>query len=160
MISPMTTFTVRKAQAADAVALARLRWRFKLEDEPHPSGGQESFIRECTEWMRTRLAGSWTAWIAEADNEVHGHVFLNHVEKIPEPGADADTLGYVTNFYVCPEHRGRGLGRALLDEVVRHGRQNRLDTLIVWPSERSASLYRRTGFAAPKETLELPIEPL
>ncbi|WP_125264448.1 GNAT family N-acetyltransferase [Streptomyces alboflavus] len=156
----MTPFTVRKAQAADAVALAHLRWRFKQEDEPGPRGEEEPFIRECTEWMRVRLAGPWTAWVAEADNEVHGHVFLNHVEKVPEPGTTADTLGYVTNFYVCPEYRGRGLGKALLEEVVRHGQQNRLDTLIVWPSERSASLYRRVGFTAPEETLELPIEPL
>ncbi|ATL32534.1 GNAT family N-acetyltransferase [Streptomyces formicae] len=156
----MTTFTVRKAQVTDAAALARLRWRFKQEDDPSPSGAEELFIRACAEWMRTRLTGTWTAWVVEVDDVVSGHVFLNHVEKVPEPGADADRLGYVTNFYVCPEHRGRGLGRALLEEVVRHGRHHPLDTLIVWPSERSASLYRRVGFAVPEETLELPIRPL
>ncbi|MFI7316959.1 GNAT family N-acetyltransferase [Streptomyces venezuelae] len=74
--------------------------------------------------------------------------------------ARSDTLGYVTNFYVSPEYRGRGLGKALMEAVVQHGRHNHLDTLIVWPSERSTSPYRRAGFAAPEENLELPIEPL
>lgn len=156
----MTAFTVRKAQTTDATALAHLRWRFKQEDEPELSREEASFIRACTEWMRIRLAGTWTAWVVEADNDVQGHVFLNHVEKVPEPGGGAAALGYVTNFYVCPEYRNRGLGKALLEEVVRHGRQNQLDTLIVWPSERSASLYSRVGFGASEEALELPIEPL
>ncbi|MGW2228438.1 hypothetical protein [Streptomyces formicae] len=57
----MTTFAVRKAQVTDAAALARLRWRFKQEDDPSPSGAEEPFIRACAEWMRTRLSGTWTA---------------------------------------------------------------------------------------------------
>jgi ribosomal protein S18 acetylase RimI-like enzyme len=68
-------------------------------------------------------------------------------------------LGYVTNFYVTPEQRDHGLGRALLDEVTRYARDHRLDTLVVWPSERSASLYRRCGFDGPGELLELPVAP-
>jgi hypothetical protein len=36
-------------------------------------------------------------------------------------------------------------------------RAKNFDTLVVWPSERSASLYKRTGFAPPQELLELPL---
>jgi ribosomal protein S18 acetylase RimI-like enzyme len=65
----------------------------------------------------------------------------------------------VTNFYVTPEQRDHGVGGALLDEVTRYARDHRLDTLVVWPSERSASLYRRCGFDGPGELLELPVTP-
>jgi hypothetical protein len=50
-------------------------------------------------------------------------------------------------------------GRALLGEVTRYARAHRLDTLIVWPSERSAPLYRRCGFGGPGELLEQPVAP-
>jgi ribosomal protein S18 acetylase RimI-like enzyme len=81
------------------------------------------------------------------------------VEEVPSPYPGSDALGYVTNFYVTPEQRNRGLGRALLGEVTRYARAHRLDTLIVWPSERSAPLYRRCGFGGPGELLEQPVAP-
>jgi hypothetical protein len=31
------------------------------------------------------------------------------------------------------------------------------DTLVVWPGERSAPLYRRAGFGPPEELLERPV---
>jgi len=68
-------------------------------------------------------------------------------------------LGYVTNFYVIPEQRNRGLGTALLDAVHRYARTHTLDTLIVWPSERSAPLYQRRGYGQPEELLENSVTP-
>lgn len=60
----------------------------------------------------------------------------------------------MTNFYVTPPHRNRGYGAALLKALRLHAQTHHLDTLIVWPSERSAPLYRRSGFAPPTELLE------
>ncbi|WP_282203412.1 GNAT family N-acetyltransferase [Kitasatospora fiedleri] len=156
----MNGVTVRRAGVDDAAALAALRLRFKREDEGgEPPGSAAEFLAECERWLRTRLAGPWLAWVAEADGRVCGHVFLCLVEKVPSPYPSADALGYVTNFYVTPERRGRGLGRALLEELNRHARARPLDTLVVWPSERSAPLYRRHGFAPPAELLEQPVAP-
>lgn len=81
------------------------------------------------------------------------------VEKVPSPFPGADTLGYVTNFYVTPEQRDRGIGTALLGELNSHAGGQGLDTLVVWPSERSGPLYRRCSFGPPDELLEQPIAP-
>ncbi|MGN9894740.1 GNAT family N-acetyltransferase [Micromonospora sp. L31] len=78
----------------------------------------------------------------------------------PEPLPGVRGARYVTNFYVTPEQRNRGLGKALLDEVNRYARAHHLDTLIVWPSELSAPLYRRSGFDGPGEFLEQPVAPV
>ncbi|WP_281394659.1 hypothetical protein [Streptomyces rectiverticillatus] len=40
----------------------------------------------------------------------------------------------------------------------RHSRDADLEGLIVWPSERSTSLYQRSGFQRPEELLELPLD--
>lgn len=140
--------------------MAALRWRFKVEED---GGGvlldEGEFIAECEAWLRTRLAGQWRGWLAEVGGRPCGQVFVSLVEKFPSPYPGSEALGYVTNFYVTPEHRNRGLGKALLDEVNTYARAHQLDTLIVWPSERSAPLYHRCGFDLPVELLEQPVAP-
>jgi GNAT superfamily N-acetyltransferase len=156
----MSDAAIRRAGIADAPALAALRWRFQTEEEEEGAEVPESesgFATELAGWLRTRMAGPWRIWLAEADGAACGHVFLCLVERVPSPYPHAGALGYVTNFYVTPEQRGHGVGRALLDELTRHAREHHLETLVVWPSERSAPLYRRCGFDGPGELLELPL---
>jgi GNAT superfamily N-acetyltransferase len=151
-------FTVRPARPADAARLAVLRWAFKHEDhEGRPAPGEPP--KEVERWIRDRLdRGDWLAWVAESGGEVFGQVFLHLVEKVPEPYGDPASLGYVTNFSVTPSRRNEGAGSALLAAVTAYARSAALDTLVVWPSERSDPLYRRHGFRPPQELLELPLD--
>jgi GNAT superfamily N-acetyltransferase len=150
---------VRRAGAGDAARLAWLRLQFKREDGDQVEDAD--FLANCERWLQDRLSGGqWLAWVADHAGHVRGHVFVNRVEKVPSPFAGSTDLGYVTNFYVEPGYRGRGLGRALLDAVHEHARTNHFDTLVVWPSDRSAALYQRAGYASPTELLELPIAEL
>lgn len=152
----MPQVQIRPARVEDAPVLARMRFQFKQEDDERSA--PEGFLADCERWLHDRLAGGrWLAWVADCDGEVRGHVFMNRVETVPSPFGGSTELGYVTNFYVHPDHRGLGLGRALLDAVDEHGRTNHFNTLIVWPSERSAALYQRVGYTSPPELLELPI---
>ncbi|SDG58092.1 Acetyltransferase (GNAT) family protein [Sinosporangium album] len=150
---------IRPARPGDARVLAELRWAFKLEDHEGEPPRPHQPVEQAEDWLRDRLGdGRWLAWVAESGGQVCGHVFLHLVERMPDPYSDSTPLGYVTNFYVTPPHRNRGIGTGLLDAVKRHARSTRLDTLIVWPSERSNLLYRRSGFLPPEELLELPLE--
>jgi predicted N-acetyltransferase YhbS len=154
-------FTVRPARPSDAPALAALRLRFRQEEHggspPPPDPARPPAGAE--EWFRDRLReGRWLAWVAETGDGIIGHVFLNTVERIPDPHGDSSPIGYVTNFHVIPAHRNRGAGTALLAALERHARAAPYDTLIVWPSERSAPLYGRSGFRHPEELRELPLE--
>ncbi|AIA06605.1 GNAT family N-acetyltransferase [Streptomyces noursei] len=154
----MSDFVIRRAELDDAPALAAMRWRFKVEEDSDEVPQEETeFIAECEGWLRARMAGPWRVWLAEVGGRPCGHVFVCLVEKVPSPYPDSEALGYVTNFYVTPEQRNRSLGKALLDEVTRYAHAHRLDTLIVWPSERSSPLYRRCGFDGPGELLEQPV---
>ncbi|MEH6374619.1 GNAT family N-acetyltransferase [Streptomyces sp. KLMMK] len=150
-------FTVRMARAADARLLAELRWTFKQED--HEGRPPAQPLEETEQWMRDRLGdGRWLAWVAESGGEIRGHVFLCLVERMPEPYSDNLPIGYVTNFYVTPSQRNKGAGSALLEALKQHCRTVGFDTLIVWPSERSSPLWRRSGFQPPEELLELPLD--
>jgi GNAT superfamily N-acetyltransferase len=156
-----TDCNVRRALPADAPSLAELRWAFKQEDEnfdetPHDTG---RFVQQAESWIRDRLIeGRWLAWVAETADMICGHVFLQLVERMPDPqGVDAP-IGYVTNFYVTPGQRNRGIGTALLRALAEYAQTEAFNTLIVWPSERSAPLYQRADFHTPDELLELPLD--
>ncbi|MEV3934814.1 GNAT family N-acetyltransferase [Glycomyces sp. NPDC049804] len=147
---------IRSATSADAAELARLRWEFKLEEEAAAPGAgeREAFVADCEAWLRARLGGGWRAWVAEAAGRVVGHVFVSVVERMPSPTGTDAPIGYVTNFFVVQEHRGRGVGARLLEAVNDHARTAPLCALIVWPSERSDPLYRRHGYGLGDGLLE------
>jgi GNAT superfamily N-acetyltransferase len=156
-----TDFIVRQALPADAPSLAQLRWVFKQDDddfrEAPPSAAQ--FLYQAEVWIGDRLTdGRWLAWVAETADAICGHVFLQPVERMPDPQNGNAPIGYVTNFYIDPGQRNRGIGAALLQELAEFARARAFDTLIVWPSELSATLYQRAGFHTPDELLELPLD--
>ncbi|MFG2861131.1 GNAT family N-acetyltransferase [Streptomyces sioyaensis] len=150
-----TDCSVRRARVGDAPALAQLRWAFKKEDYEGDPPSPAPSMDQAEEWLRERLdGGRWLAWVLEIGEEICGHVFLHLVERVPEPYEDNTPVGYVTNFYVAPSQRNRGFGTALLEALKRYARSHGMDVLIVWPSERSAPLYRRAGFQKSPDLLE------
>ena len=85
-----------------------------------------------------------------------GHVCVQLLEKIPNPLKDEPELhAYVTNFYVVPEMRDKGLGKRLLNKALSWCRSRGTDAVILWASPASKPLYRRCGFVAPSDIFEL-----
>ena len=144
---------IRRATVDDMAALAELRRVFTEEDpppgEPRADFG-EAFRAVVGEGLRD---GSWVVWVAETEGEIVGHTFVAVVPKVPRPVEAPSRIGYLTNVYTRPAHRGRGLGGKLLTATTDWARHHGIELLIVWPSERSTSLYRRHGFVSPGEPL-------
>jgi GNAT superfamily N-acetyltransferase len=137
--------TVRHADRGDAAELARLRWEFRPEDQPNQE--LDEFSGEFEEWLAQALASDWMAAVADEGNgALVGCIFLRSVSKVPNPGTRDRAWGYVTNSYVAPAHRGRGVGARLLDVVIAGARERGHEFLIVWPSEEAMSFYARGGF--------------
>jgi len=153
------TVRIRRAVIDDAPVLARMRAEFRLTDAGLVSPPSPSFLAGLESWLRDRLAGpAWLAWVAvEADGSIVGHVFLQVIEKIPKPLPGPSSIGYLTNFYVVPTWRGRGIGGALLNALRDHARAAGFYFVIESASTESVPLYRRHGYAPPTDLLELPI---
>ena len=147
---------IRPASEPDATTLAKFRYAFRsalartIETE-------ESFIERCTPWMQARLRpnGQWRCWIAECDGVPAGNVWVQLIEKIPNPADEAEQHAYITDVYVRAEHRNRGLGSRLLSTALDWIRTQDVHAVFLWPTERSKSLYLRNGFSVHEDLLEM-----
>jgi GNAT superfamily N-acetyltransferase len=158
--SNLTAVEIRPATLVDAPALARLRFQFRA-GLGEANEAEETFVGRAAAWFATRLAAdSWRGWVAvDRHDEIVGHVFVQLVEKIPNPLPEPEAIGYLTNFYVVPRWRNRGLGRRLIGAALAACDSLDLESVILWPTEESLSLYERHGFAPPLKLLERPAAP-
>jgi GNAT superfamily N-acetyltransferase len=152
-------WVVREAGPVDALVLARLRYDFRagldapLESEP-------DFLERCRRWMEDRLAtgGAWKCWLADVRGEPAGAVWLQLLEKIPNPVGEPELHGYISSLYVRAEHRGSGVGSALLAACLGECESRGADAVFLWPTPRSRPLYERHGFEARNDLLERRLE--
>lgn len=146
------TTAVRRATPDDAIILASLRFEFRSaigETIESP----KVFVARCEGWMRDRLSNDelWLAWIVETRDEdgslAVGAVWLQLIEKIPNPVVEKETHAYITNLFVMDFARGKGAGSMLLEAAIAECAARDVDTIILWPTPDSRGLYERHGFA-------------
>lgn len=149
------TRSLRRAVPADARALAQMRYEFRVSLDPATEVADD-FVERCAGWMRRRLhaVGPWYCWITEASDRLTGTIWLQLIEKLPNPVAERERHAYITNLYVRPEHRGAGLGGLLLGAALGECERGRVDAVLLWPTPRSRSLYQRHGFGPTTDLLE------
>ena len=147
---------IRSATADDAQILARLRFEFRAS-LGNVEEAEADFLPRCERWIRDRLAagGGWSAWLAETDGTPVGTVWLQWIEKIPNPVTELEWHGYVTSLYVRERFRGNQLGTALLETVLAACRARGVDAVVLWPTPRSRSLYLRHGFTVRDDVMQL-----
>lgn len=152
----MSAFSIRPAVATDAPRLAELRWEFRVLLRPPRESGT-AFIGRCAAWMAARLPSAlpWRCWVAEHDRRIIGQLWLQLIEKVPNPIAECETHGYITNVFVIPEERGKGVGTALLSKAIECCREARVDSVILWPTPESRTIYERHGFEVRDDVMEL-----
>ena len=139
---------IRPATAADAAILTQLRYELRtgLAPDVTPEAG---FHERCAEWMAARLPWTdvWRCWLAEDEvGEALGVVWLQFLEKLPNPVGEPGLHAYLTGFYVREAARNRGVGTALLAAALAACEERGIDTVFLWPTARSRALYVRHGF--------------
>jgi GNAT superfamily N-acetyltransferase len=131
---------LRRASIADAPEVARLLHDFNSEfSEPTPG------VAVLTERIERPLAKGEAAIVLAGDGP-DGLAVLRFRSAIFTEGLDA----YLEEFYVAPEQRGRGLGRALLDAALELARDERAGRIELGTKEEDAAaraVYESAGFS-------------
>ena len=130
---------IRRATKSDRELLREL-WEEFAEELDDPPYLRETWKEAWTDLSETIQNG--VALVAEQDGRAVGFVF----------GVLGDTgrqTAHVTDFYVRPEARRRGIGRALLAAIIAPARQAGLDHAsleVQVPNTDARRLYERLGF--------------
>lgn len=146
---------IRLARPSDAEVLAQLRFAFRASLN-EATESEADFVSRAADWMATRLsAGSaWRCWVAEDAGEIVGHLWLQLIEKVPNPAVELEWHAYITNVFVQPSARGSGTGAQLMEAALAFCREKGVDSVILWPTEKSRTLYARHGFAVRDDIME------
>jgi ribosomal protein S18 acetylase RimI-like enzyme len=131
---------IRIADRTDADAIGRLLYAFNREfDEPTPEPPA------LAERMRQLLDGGDTLVLLAGDGP-DGLAVLRFRASIWSAGLEC----YLAELYVVPARRGQGLGRQLMEAVLRAARERGADTMDIGvdePDVAARRLYESLGFS-------------
>jgi GNAT superfamily N-acetyltransferase len=154
--------TFRLADPRDALQLADLRWRLKTSDSSDYS------VTERNDFVAAFAAVSESAsgrqdepffhWVADLKGRLIAVMSVRKVLKVPSPERLDGCWGYLTNCYALPDYRNRGIGTHLLSAIKEWAKEQELELLVVWPSDRSYAFYERSGFHRDPDPLVLKIQ--
>jgi GNAT superfamily N-acetyltransferase len=96
----------------------------------------------------------WAVFVAEIESNIIATITVEIIAKVPRPNRLHARWGYVTNVYTVPEWRGQGMGTSLMHHVQAWATATKLEFLVLWPSKRAVSFYRRAGFTPEDEALQ------
>jgi len=117
------------------------------------------FIEDLAAWMAGRPDRDLVHWVAEQDDELIGVISVRIIHKLPSPEDMDGRFGYLTNSYVPPQHRNKGVGTELLAAVKNWAADEKLELLVVWPSERAYPFYQRGGYRRGAARLRAATDP-
>jgi ribosomal protein S18 acetylase RimI-like enzyme len=137
-------FAVRRATEADIPLLHRLWDEFSaIHYAPYPPTPFDPV-----------LVRDHVALVAEEDGEVVGTVYAN---------LSTPHFGYVFGVYTVPSARERGVGRALMQAIAQHLREEGREYVVLsvdTPNEGAREFYARLGFEDASRLLRARVDRL
>lgn len=148
---------IRCHQPNDYAAIAELRWILQTDDGVRAAEyDKNAFVALYMNHLaRADQDGRTIHWVIEDEGDIVGVMTIRMVEKEPSPAHGAGYLGYLTNVVLAPSRRNQGLGTRLLATAISWAWGRGVEVLIVWPSAKSYSFYRRAGFTGRDDPLQL-----
>ncbi|OPX16232.1 GNAT family N-acetyltransferase [Gordonia sp. i37] len=154
--------TTMISECTSPTDVAMLRWAWARETAPEiPEWSADvSFVAEVERWMTAPHRSVWTAvtFVVAADgtstNAVVGMVCLTEYTRMPSPRTSAaGSWGYLGHLYVAAEHRGRGIGRDLIEGALGFADARGYAKVVLSPTTTSVPLYARCGFTVDNDVM-------
>ena len=144
----------RSATEADAVTIAEQRVKMFQDNDLTPTGTWEELERDSAEWTARKLReGSYAGWLVEEDGRVIGGAGVWFMEWPPHWMHVEPVRGYLLNFYVAPEARGRRLAKELVALAVDECRRRGVHVAVLHASRMGRKIYEELGWTASNEMM-------
>jgi ribosomal protein S18 acetylase RimI-like enzyme len=114
----------------------------EINDQYRTTAGSMRFLKNIVQFPGCGLFDPEASFVAihQPTNAVIGLILCSRVRH---------DVGHVTQVCLVPEHRGQGLGEALLDSTCKalsHRKFNLLTLTVTEANHRAVDLYRKLGF--------------
>lgn len=147
---------IRKANEEDIALLSETR-KLQLIDEgiePNCDIDEELFAF-FKKWLES---SDFVQFIAEEDGKLLSTAAVIYYDLPPSFTNKIGVRGYVTNVYTVPEHRGKGLAKMLLTELLNDAKSRGIKKLWLGASKLGRPLYEKLGFIPQESYMELTIK--
>ncbi|MDR2945400.1 MAG: GNAT family N-acetyltransferase, partial [Candidatus Adiutrix sp.] len=98
-------------------------------------------------YYRKHLGQNFWAFLAEDDGRPAGAAFLSVYERPANPGIPNGLWGEVSNVFIYPEYRKRGLATALMQRLITLARERGVSRLDLSATEAGRPVYEKLGFS-------------
>jgi GNAT superfamily N-acetyltransferase len=146
-------YRIRRATVEDAPVIARHRAAM-FRDMGDASGDDVARIESASILYLRRMISErrFLGWLAERQGEVVAGGGLVVSQLLPRPGAvDGGEQALILNVYCEPEHRRRGLARALMEVMLEWCKRERMAKVVLHASQDGRPLYESLGFIQTNE---------
>jgi GNAT superfamily N-acetyltransferase len=155
-------FKIRRAELRDVEALVAMR--FDLLHVAAALGVPTDLSEE--EWEAVRVAtrdyftkslasGTHCGVVAEADGCVVACGGIVFMERPPYQGNLEGREAYLMNMYTLPEWRGKGMGAAIVAELVKCAKEAGAKRVSLDAEPNARRLYGKAGFHENVEAMEI-----
>ena len=149
---------VRLAQPEEMETVAAIAYRvfqsFRLRVDPQIPESRSRHSRR--EWVRNGFKGRAEAiYVAESDNHLVGFALLRSKAGRRLSERSTEKVGEIELIAVDPTFHGRGIGKELVAEAIRHyqGKTSEIQVGTQAKNLRAVGLYTRMGFSVVRSEL-------
>jgi GNAT superfamily N-acetyltransferase len=148
---------IDRAVPEDVLALAYLLWLDTHGAEPEQEA-LKGFADDLADWWSEHRE-SHRGFVARSpDGSVVGMAWVALVPRVPRPASVTRSSADLQTVYVLPEHRGHGVGSALVDAAATHATELGASRVTVHSGRKAVKVYQRLGFAPSPRLLQRPAD--
>ncbi|MHA1135681.1 MAG: GNAT family N-acetyltransferase [Candidatus Thorarchaeota archaeon] len=126
-------------------------------------GESEESLSETTKLTKEYLERDWTKdylyFLVEDGTKVIGGCGISTFRIPPQLSQPTGTYAYLSNMFIEPEYRGKGVGRALLDYAVDYCKSEQIGLLFLHASDKGLPLYKSAEFVSSERLMHRRIMP-
>lgn len=143
---------IREPVPEDLDGLADLKILWSGADDVAPVD-RRAYRDDLVAWTG-RMGDAVACRVAVVEGAVVGMAWLVVFERVPDLADRRRRTADVQSVFVLPDHRGRGIGRALIDALLVEVDRRGIARTTVHSSATAIALYERAGFRASRDLLE------
>jgi GNAT superfamily N-acetyltransferase len=138
---------IAEAGDADLDTVVDLRVAFLAEHRGVDRLDEDFVERTRSFLLDEHRAGTLRSWLAQVGGESIGVVSLLLRGVPPHPEHHGTVEAFAVNMYVDRGHRGRGIGRKLLDTCLQAAEETGLRRVVLHATPAGRPMYLQAGFA-------------